>query len=321
MGKFVSRRAEVGLAREATRGTPVVPAHWLPWSAMGFADRVEHVIENSAMGRIEDSDSSYVTSKYAEGTIEADVRAAYLGLILTNLFGAAPSTAGGGPYTHTYSLQQSNQHASLSILTQDKTNTDIVKMFSKAMINSWTLTVEAGQIVRNSIDFMALKGRDWTSQTAAYTALGDKFLHQHLTFKVAANTAGLAAASAINVRSLELVIEKNVIKSDVAGTVDPEDFNNQEMRVSGTLQLNYEDSTWLDYMTAQTDRAMSIVLNAGSTGILTLEFPKVHFHNWEKDLSLSEIARQKIEFTAHYDAANNVAVISTATLVNSVSSY
>lgn len=321
MAKFVSRRAEVGIGKESSRGTAVVPTHWIPWATLGFADRIEHVEEQSALGRIEATDYSYVTTKFSEGTIEADVRVAYLGLILTNLLGAAPSTAGGNPYTHTYTLAQNNQHTSLSLLVQDKTNTDIVKMFANCMINAWTLNVEAGQIVKNSIDFIGKRGRDWTSQSAAFTAMGSKFLHQHLSFKVAANLAALSGASAINVRNLELRVEKNVLRSDVAGTVDPEDFNNQSFKVSGSVELYYEDSTWLDYMTAQTDRAMEIILNAGSSAQLTLRMPLVHFMNWEKDMPLDEIAKQKIEFTAHYDAANGNAVISTCELINAVSSY
>lgn len=321
MAKFVSRRAELGIARESTRGTPVVPAHWIPWATVGFADRVEYATEESAMGRIEDSDDSFAMVKYGQGTIEADVRAAYLGLILTNLLGAAPSTGGGNPYTHTYTLSNTNQHASLSLLLQDKTNTDIIKMFPLAMIDKWTLKVEAGKIVTNTIDFTSLSGRDWTTQTSSFTALGNKFLAQHLSFKVAANLAALTASTAINVKSLELTIEKNLLRNDVAGSVAPDDINNQQLKVSGSALLTYEDSTWLDYMTAETDRAMEIVLNAGASGILTLRFPLVHFMNWEKDMPLNEIAKQKVDFTCHYDAPNATAVISTCTLVNAVSSY
>jgi hypothetical protein len=74
-------------------------------------------------------------------------------------------------------------------------------------------------------------------------------------------------------------------------------------------------------MVANTDRAIQIVLNAGTSGILTMQFPLVHFMNWEKDMPLNEIAKQKIEFEMHYDAANAASMISTCTLVNAVSSY
>lgn len=321
MSKFVARRAEIGLGRESSRGTPVLPARWLPWSSVSFGDTVEDVIESSALGRIEDSDYSYNVMKYGQGTIEADVRVAYLGLILTNLLGAAPVTTGSNPYTHTFSLAQNNQHASLSLLIQDKTNTDIIKMFPLVMLDKWTLNITAGQIVTNSMDFISLPGRDWTTQTSSFTTLGDKFLHQHASLKVAANIAGLSGASAISFKDLELTIEKNVLRNDVAGTVVPEDLNNQEIKISGSLTLNYEDVTWLNYMAGKTDRAMEIKLTNTTVGILTLQFPLVHFMAWAKDMPLSEIARQKIDFVCHYDAVNAVASISTCTLINAISSY
>lgn len=321
MAKFASRRAEIGIGRETSRGTPVAPTQWLPWSTINFGDKQEIVEETSALGRIEGTDNLYGTIRYGAGTIEADVRAAYLGLILTNLLGATPTPSGGNPYTHTFTLAQNNQHQSLSIIAQDKTNADIVKMFPLAMINKWTLKIVAGRIVTNSIDFISLPGKDWTSQTSSFTALGSKFLHQHLSLKVASNLAGLTGSTAISVKSLDLVIDKHLVRNDVAGTVTPEDINNQDFRVSGSIVLNYEDATWLNYMTGVTDRAMEIILNAGSSGILTLRFPLVHFQTWEKDMPLSEIARQKVDFVAHYDAANANAMISTCTLVNAVSAY
>lgn len=321
MAKFVSRRAEIGIAKESSRGTPVVPSQWIPWATVSFGDKVEYATEESAMGRIEDSDDSFAMVKYGQGTIEADVRAAYLGLILTNLLGAAPSSSGGPPYTHTYTLANTNQHTSLSLLIQDKTNTDIIKMFPLSMIDKWTMKAEPGKIVTNSIDFTSLGGRDWTTQTSSFTALGSKFLAQHLSFKVAANLAALTASSPINVKSLELTVEKNLLRNDVAGSVAPDDINNQQIKVSGSVLLTYEDSTWLDYMLAETDRAMEIILNAGSSGILTLRMPLVRFMNWEKDMPLNEIAKQKIDFVCHYDAANATAVISTCTLTNAVTSY
>ena len=318
MGRFVSRRAEVGIAKESSRGTAVNPTLWLPWSTCGLSDKIEHVKDGGALGRIEDSDYSYVTSKYSQGTVEAEMRAGYIGLILTNLMGATPVTSDAGPYTHTYTLQNSNSHQSISILMQDKTSPDINKMVTNAMIESWKMTVEPGKIVTNSIDFIGKAGKDWTGQTSAFTAMGLKFLAQHLSLKVAANIAGLAAATQLDVKGLEFNIEKNVLKNDVAGTVEPTDFNNQQLTVTGSITLNLEDNTWLNYMLAQTDRAMEIKLNAGTTGILTFQLPLVHFHSYEPTRNIDEIATQKIEFVAHYDAANAAAIISTCTLVNSV---
>ena len=321
MGKYISRRAEVGIGRESVRGTAVEPSQWIPWATLGVKDMIVHIVEESAMGRIENSDSAYAAGRHAEGTIEADVRVAYLGHILTNLLGAAPQTSGSDPYTHVYTLAQNNQHQSLSMLIQDKTNPDINKMHVLAMINKWTMSIEPGAIVKNSIDFMAKAGKDWTSATADFSALGNKFLHQHATIKVASNIAGLAAAAKLSILQLELNIEKNVLKNDVIGTVDPEDFNNQDIKVTGSLTLNFEDTTYLNYMLDQTVRAFEIVLENGASAKLTFQFPRVQFHSFDPDRTLNDIAKQSIEFVAHFDAANTQNVIHVCTLINAVSSY
>src|SRR3990167_9828724 len=102
MTKFVGRRGQLGIAVEATRGTPVSPTLWVPWATMSFQDRIEEVREEQGLGIIADSDSKYVTQKMGEGEIEAQLYDKALGIILTGLIGAAPSTTGSDPYTHTY---------------------------------------------------------------------------------------------------------------------------------------------------------------------------------------------------------------------------
>jgi len=319
--KFVSRRAEVGVAKESTRGTPVNPTHWIPWSSASLIDVITKARETSGMGRLEGSDSSYIVNKSGEGDIEAEVRDAYLGLIFTSLAGASPSSTGSTNYVHTYTLQQDNMHQSLSFLVQTPSDTGVARMFPNAVVDKWALKIEPGNIVTNTISIKSVDGRDWTRQTASYTSLGEKYLPQHLSLKVATDIAGLAAASKISVKALELTIEKNAETDNVLGTLSPEDVNNKELKVSGSLTLNFEDQTWLDYMLAGSYKAMEIKLTQGSNNYFTFQMPRVDFEGWKSDLALSEIAKQSLDFTANYDAANALAVISTWTLANQVASY
>src|SRR3990167_9971772 len=102
MTKFVARSGQLGLAVESTRGTPVNPVLWVPWASMSFADKIEEVREEQGLGVIADSDSKYVVQKMGEGEVEAQIYDKAMGIILTGLIGAAPSTTGSDPYTHTY---------------------------------------------------------------------------------------------------------------------------------------------------------------------------------------------------------------------------
>lgn len=313
MTKFAGRKGVLGLAVEATRGTAVNPVFWVPWATMSFKDTVEEAREEQGMGNIADSDSKYVVMKMGEGDVEAQLYDVAMGAILTGLLGASPSTAGGPAYTHTYTLSNTNQHKSLSLYWKDPDRSDLYKL---SMIESLQISVEPSGIVNYTIGFKSKVADEWTSQTADFTSLGNKFLHQHLQFRLASNIAGLSAATALSLKSLELNITKNTIFDSVMGTVEPEDILNQQISVEGSLNLNLEDDTYRDYMLDGTYRAMEVFLSRSSSSSLKLQLPRVDFSEWEPDYTLNEIAKQGINFKANYDAANALSIISTCELIN-----
>ena len=249
-----------------------------------------------------------------EGEIEAQLYDKALGIILTGLIGAAPSTTGSDPYTHTYTLANNNQHKSISVYWKDP---DRDYMFPLGMLNSLQLSVEPNGLVNWTIGFMSKTARNWTAQTASYTSLGSKWLHQHLKFSVAA-TVGALPGTALSLKSLELNINKNTTYDSVVGTVEPEDILNQQLSVDGSIELNLEDDTYRNYMLNGTYRAMQIQLDGGSSSRLTMQFPRVDFSEWEPGYTLNEIAKQTINFKANYDQANALDIISTCTLINAL---
>lgn len=313
MSKFVGRRGTLGIAVEATRGTALSPTLWVPFSTMSFKDTVEEVREEQGMGEIADSDSKYVTMKMGDGDIDAQFHDTALGAILTGVIGASPTTTGSNPYTHTYTLSQTNQAKSLSIYWKDPDRTDLYKL---AMVDNFKISIEPNGLVEYTVGFKSKTATEWTSQTAVFTSIGSKFLHQHLTFKLAAAVGSLSAATAISLKSLEINFNKNVIHDGVIGTVEPEDILNQQLSIEGSLKLNLEDDTYRDYMLAGTYKSMEIALTRSASSSLTMQFPRVDFSEWEPDYSLNDIATQTINFKCNYDATNALDIISTCVLIN-----
>lgn len=318
MTKFVGRRGTLGIAVEASRGTAVNPTYWLPYVTMSFKDTIGSAREDQGMGNIADSDSFYVTMRMGEGEVESQLYDSALGYILSSLLGSTPSSVGSNPTTHTFTLSSSNQAQSLSLYWKDPVYS---LMFPLAVVDSLKVSVEPSGIVNYTVGFKTKGARDWASQTPDFTSLGNKFLHQHLQFRLASSIAGLSGATAISLKNLELTIARNTIFDEVIGTVEPEDVLSQVVGVEGTLTLNLEDDTYRGYMLNNTYRAMEIKLLRSSASSLTLQFPRVDFSEWEPDYTLNEIAKQKINIKANYDSANALAIISTATLVNNKSSY
>lgn len=317
MSKYVGRRAAIGLAKETVRGTAVAPTYWLPVESSSINDKVEKQVQQSGFGVIADSDNSFVVNKYAEGSLSFHLEDKALGLMLFNLLGAV-STAGSTNYVHTFTYTNTNQHQSLTV---GSFNPNESKLFPLSMINEFGITVEPNGFVTADVSFMSRIAKDWTTLSPTYTAVGNKFLHQHLSFKVAANLAGLAAASTIDLKGLDYSIAKNLLKEDVAGTVAPGDIVNQEMSVSGSVTLTHDDNTWRDYLLNGTPKAVEIKFTYGANNYLTFQMPYVTFETWELDGGLGDIINQKLDFKAHYDFANAAQQISTCTLANQVTSY
>lgn len=315
MSKHVGRRGTLAFAKESPRGAIVVPSvFWIPRSTISFDDKTETAREQEGLGKLADSDANFVVQQMAEGEIEAMLDDKGLGIILTSLLGSSPVSTGSNPYTHTYALNNSNQHQSLSILYQDP---DISKIFPLGVVDSLKITIEQNAIVQYTVGFKSRVGRDWTSQTANFTALGQKFLHQHLIFKIASTVAGLSGATAISLKKLELTISANTKFDTVLGTVEPEDILGQQFSVEAEIELNKEDETYRRLMLDGTYKAVEVALQRSSVNSkLDLIFPRVDFSEWEQDRKLDEIVSQKINLKANYDAANALDIISTCTLLN-----
>lgn len=318
MTKFVSRRGKLGIAFESVRGTPVTPVVWLPWAELSFRDSIDSAAENQGFGNIADQDSFYVTLTKGEGELTAQLYDQAIPYILGSLLGAVPVTTGGNPYTHTFTLSQTNQAKTVSLYWSDP---DRNYMFPMAVVDSFEMSVEPLGLVEYTIGFKSKSARNWSTIAADYTTLGQKFLHQHLNFKLASSVAGLSGATPISLKELNLTISRDVIHDAVMGTVEPEDVLSQTISVEGDFSLNYQDDTYHDYQMSNTYRAMQINLNRSASSAVNLVFPRVSFSEWEPDLALDEIAKQKVNFKGNYDSANGLDIISTATVTNTKASY
>lgn len=305
MSLFTGRLVEVGIGKETSRGTGVAASYWMPKTAISFDDKVSKALTSGSYGFVSDAPfTGQVVGKWAEGDIEGELNANSFGLILLALCGTESySLAETGVGQHDYSIQNDVQSDSLTIHISDPIGA--VK-FRMAMVNSLTLDVALGEFVKYTANFISKFHQDEAAQTATYQ-VDYRFTHPNLTFKVAANVGGIAAATAISVKSLSLTIDKNVERQDVLGTIEPEDILNKGFRITGSIELRYEDRTWRDYMLNGNVKAMQVLLTGsqliGATQYakLDMQFDKVHFFEWEPSRDLGDIASQKINFEVMFN--------------------
>lgn len=325
MAKYIGRLVDVGIGRETSRGVGVAPTYAIPHVSFSFDDKVTTARSVAGMSNIQDSEESFVTTKYAQGDFEGEVRLNSFGLILYAMLGTL-STSGptDSAYTHSFSIENTNQHDTLSILVSDSNTTELYKL---AALDSLELTQELDEILKFTASFMSKRSVSSGAAMPSYAA-ETKFTKKHLGVKFAANLAGLAAASTISVKSLTLTISKNTVLDDVLGTAEPEDILNRQIAIEGEITLNYEAETYKNYMMDDTKRAMEIkwtntdvTIGSSTRPSLTLQFPLVDFFDWEPDYSLDEIVTQTISFKANRDLSGGNNMISTCQLVNTVASY
>lgn len=326
MSKYIGRLVNLGIGRESSRGVGVAPTFLLPKTKFTFDDKIVQARSVGSLGYLADSEEAFVTTKYGQGDIEGEIRDSSFGLFLYALLGSL-STSGPtdtSVYTHAFSISNSNQHQSLSFLVSDPNTTELYKL---GMIDSLEIISELDQVVSFSAGFMS-KQSVGSSATQATLSAENKFTKKHLQFKIAANLAGISAASTISLKKLSLKIGKNVMLDDVLGTAEPEDILNQQLSVEGEIELNYEDETYKNYMKNGTSKAMEIkfvntdaTIGSTTNPSLTFQFPHVDFYDWEPDYSLDKIVTQKISFKASRDVSGGNNIISTATLVNTTTSY
>lgn len=330
MSKFIGSLVDVGVARETSRGTAVAPAYWVPKVSLSFDDKNEKVLSSESLGVIEDTHEAYVVNKSGEGDFEGEIRDKSFGLFLYSMMGSCSSAVKETTaYNHTFTIAQNNQHPSLSILVSDPISDveNYDKMFPLTMLNSLDLSVSLGEFAKFTAGFISKSSKDYTKQSTSYVA-ENKFVATHAIIKFASDLAGLAAATPVSIRKVDVSFAKNLMKDNALGTADPEDILNQMMSVEGNLELDYADRTYKNYMLDNTYKAMRIELintgvtiGASSNPSIQINFPRVHFFGWEADRANDAIASQKISFKALRDVSGGNSMVSSVVLTNVVTSY
>lgn len=323
MSKYIGRRVNIGLGKETSRGVQVASGFSVPKTNITVDDKVNKVRSGESFSNISGSGSqAIVAGRMSAGSLEGEINVRSFGLILLSALGSVSSAAQNSDYKHTFTMADSNIHQSLSIYIKNPNNT---KCFTGCIVDTLEINVVPEEIVNFTVGFKGRKGND-TTFTANYTTADYKFVGRDLIFKVATDTTGLAAATAISVKALKLTINKNADYDWVCGTLEPEDVLNKQVTIQGQITLNYEDDTWKDYMTAGTLKAVRIDLvntrqTMGSENpMFRMDLYACDFSEWEPQTGNDDIATQTVNFTALFDITNSK-MIADCYIVNSVASY
>lgn len=328
MSKGIGRILQFGIAKETTRGTPEAAAsYYIPFNEVAVDEKRDMVTEDQSRGVIEGSTGDQVVKKYVESSLKAPIGDKHFGLILLAALGAVSDATHAGEtivYDHTYSVGESAQHQALSLFIDDPLASADYK-FGLGSVKSLEITYERGKFIDYSLALLSKAGTTATLTPSSTTE--NLFLPNDLTFKVAANLAGLAAASALSIRSMKLKIEKSLESDDVLGSLDPSDFLNKQFKISGEVECVWQNES--DFKTAflaGTQKALrldlvksGITIGTSTNPELKIDLAKVIFTELSRPISVNNVVTQRLQFNAHYSITDTKMV--TAVLTNLIASY
>lgn len=322
MSKFIGKLVNVGYGLESTRGTPVAVAYRQPNVTLTIQDKSESVMDENSRGNIVDAVTSDIVKKWAEGNIEGRAYINGLGYLLRCLLGSVSTSASGGAYVHTFSMANDNTHKSLTIGVDDP---DTEVRHALCMIESVTLEINNAGELTFSATFKGKLAASTTHTVSYATDYG--LLGKHGAVKLATDLTGLAAASALPIKSLSLTISKNLEMDYVVGSVEPADIYNTVFSIEGNIEALLSDkTTYKDVSFGDTPKALRLTVEDTNTTIGSSENPKLEIDlarvkliDWSPNYSKNEIVKQTIKFKGFYSLSDAKAI--TAELTNTISSY
>ncbi len=323
MSIFIGDRASMGVGREATRGTGVAAALWIPAVSFDFQQKINSQNIAGAYGKIIGTETSKIMQLFGQGTIGMDVRANAIGYFLTQLFGDVDSTlTASGVYTHTYNLTHSNQHPTLSLYIKDPNKSE---RFLRSALETLMLKFTPEGVATTEVGFMSEPAED-SAAVADFSTADYVFAPSTVSMKIATTQSGLAGASAVPVNNFEVNFKKGADPDFASGSNSPSDIYNTALEVTGSFERVFDSDTEHDYVFTNLTRAVrfamldaNVNLGGGNNPALTIDLYNVTFTEFSREIQLGNITRQKVGFTAHLNIADGN--VMTATLVNSKANY
>lgn len=315
----IGRLRQIGIGKEATKGTAVAAAFWIGVESGKVIPLVEYAQDLSNNGRIETPTQSKVVRNDAITTFSAPARSDWLGMLLKAALGSLSSATASGEsavYEHTISVLNSNDHPAYTLRQKD----GITAEYSAySMLSKLTLSCEASGLLMVEAEFI---GRQLTASAAtpAYTT-DHIWKGSQGTIKLATDLSGLGAATAVPFHRFKLEIDKGLLVHHTFGSITLAEGLNGPLKITGELELLHAANTYRDFVTAGSERALRIAFAGDSIGNaetseLQINLAKCAFEEWDVDDGNDDLQMETIKFTAQFDQAEGTPQMIGAVLTN-----
>lgn len=323
MAKYIGRLINVWFGIESTRGTEVPATIRAPKTDLTMQEKIEPIVDESSIGVITANRDTFVGKSFAEWDIGGNIEVNSFGYVLLAMLGSVWSVTVSWATTHTFDLVESNTHKSLTVHINDPVEWGL--QFPLSCLSSCTISCNEGEQATYSLTLMSKKPTT-TTHTVTYTT-DYKLLSRHSVFKLATNLAGLWAASGNCLKSFEITFEKNLEADYCLGALEPRDFLNWPLNITGSFTAMYEsEATYKALYLAQTKRALrfelidtATTIGSASNPTLRIDLPLVAMTEFNKEWGNNDIVTQTVSFEGLHSNTDGTSV--EAVLINTKASY
>lgn len=312
--KGVGRILQFGIAKETTRGTANAAADfWVPWQELTVDEMIENVMDEQAIGVIEDSRGQTRVKNVGAIKIVAPIEDKTFPLVLYAVFGGLVTSASGdgSVKNHTITVGQSAQHQSLSMYTDDPLAAQDYK-FANGAFAKFSIKYEQKKFVTFEAELRSKPGSTATNTPSVSTQ--NRFLPQHFSFKTATTYSLLSTGTAVTLKSLTLDADPHLEDDDVLGSITSADFLNKQLTVEGTIEALWQNES--DFKTAflaGTAKAVRIslvnsdvLIGSSSNPTVQVDLANVVFTELTRPLVLNDLVKQTLKFKAHYSVTDSL---------------
>ena len=312
MSEIIGKQIEVGIGIEDTRGTaPATAERWVKKITANIVPKSEKKVDESTMNVLEESLGARVVKKWFEGELDGNVQVDMIGYLLYNVYGAVSSAVvSGSVYGHTFTLENSIQHPSLTLYAKDGSISQ--EAYQNAMISSLEISASVDDYVKFKAGFMA-KDSVANTSTPSYSTEYD-FIGKDVSVKFADTESGLAGATAIKLKDISIKWDLGLLVNHVLGAYAPDDIYNTNSILDIDFTIDYSDDTYKDLYTADTYKYMQIVIEGDAVigGALhpsiTMILNRVQVMDWNRnDGGASELVDEPISVKAFYNTTDEEA--------------
>ena len=214
----------IGMEDPASRGTFVTPQNFIPGrTPSGVNVEVLKAVLKETRASGISSQGSEIVQRKASGNLEFNLRSESIGYLLKSLLGACASAVNETTaYDHTFTVKLNDpQYPTLSLALHQAGQQDYA--YKGALAKKLEIKISADDYVNAIIDFIAMDEDEHANFTPAFQSDDYVFRPQDVTIKLATNLAGLAAASAINIKDFGLSVDNLALAQQHIGSLTPTD--------------------------------------------------------------------------------------------------